>query len=804
MTGSYGGVAMKSLRHFLARIAVVAIAAFVMTGCGGGGGSSGSSSGDWYYHFSCNGDPACLSTNFAGTSSGTANEGPVYANCSQLLTFAAHFWNMPPATDSCDQSSATPTPILSLVSITVTPANKTLPLGTTQQYVATATYSDGTSADVTAKATWSAGNGTICSTVCVATISPNGLATPYATGSIAIKATQGVISGSTTLYVTTATLQSIAVTPANPSIPVNVSEYFIATGSYSDGTTQDISSSVTWTSGTPAVATMNINQTVCSPCVVYPDRATGVSLGTSVITATSGLISGSTTLTVTAATLVSISISPTNPTVAANYTRQLTAIGHYNNATTLDITSQVTWSSATTSAAIVGSTTGIVSGIASGTSTITATFGSISGSATLSVTTATLQSISTITPAKPSCVPSSTIQLSATGSFSDGSSYVLPAGLTWSSSTSSIATVYSSGLATCVALGTSTITATSGITSGNVILTVRSAPRYAYVANLSSATVSQYTVGADGALTAISPPTVTTGSAPHSVSIDPSGQYVYVGSGAGISQYTIGAGGALTPMSTATVTTGGYGPFIVAVDPSGKYVYVANGGGGGSTFISQYTIGVGGALTPMSTPNVPTSIINPNSITVDPSSQYVYVTHANGGLSQFKIDSTGALTAIIPATVATGTIPYSVAVDPSGKYAYVANLGDNTVSQFTIVAGGALTPMATPTIAAGSGPLSIAIDPSSQYVYVANTFSANVSQYTIGAGGALIAMSAQTVAAGTYPQSVTVDPSGKYAYVANYSSNTVSQYIIDAVGALTPMATPTVSAGTPDSVAITR
>lgn len=797
---------LRHLKLFLAAFSI--IAAGLLSGCGGGpgAGGTGGASGDWYYHWNCNGDSQCLATNPGATNqaSGTLNEGPAYAACSPLLTFAKNFWNMPPATDSCDQSSATPVPILSLRSITVTPANKVLGVGLTQQYVAIATYSDGTSADVTAKATWSAGNGVICSSACVATIGPGGLATTYATGSIAIKATQGVISGSTTLYVTAATVQSITVTPANPSIPVGVAEHFVATGNYSDGTARDITSSVKWTSGTPAVATMATNSTVCGQvCVVYPDSATGVSPGTSLITATLG-VSGNTTLTVTAATLTSISVSPASPTVANNFTRQLTAIGHYNNGTTLDITSQVTWSSATTSVALVGPATGIVSGIAPGTSVITATLGSISGNTKLTVSSATLASISAITPAKPGCIPGSTIQLSATGSFSDGSSYVLPVGLTWSSNTPAVATV-SSGLATCIALGTSTLTATSGIVSGNVILTVRAAPRYAYVANLSNATVSQYIVGADGALAAMSPPTVATGSAPRSVTVDPSGQYVYVGSGTGVSQYTIGAGGALTPLTPATVPTGGYGPYIVTVDPSGKYAYVANGGGGGSTFISQYTIGAGGALTPMTSATVPLSIINPDSITVDPSSQHVYVTHGNGGVSQFTIGAVGALTAMTPATVTAGYTPSSIIVDPSGKYAYVANWGDNTVSQYTIGAGGVLAAMSTPTIAAGSGPFSITVDPSGQYVYVANSNSNTLSQYTIGAGGALMAMGTPTIATGTAPNSVTVDPSGQYAYVANVTGANVSQYIIGAGGVLTPMATATVTAGTgPYSVSITK
>jgi DNA-binding beta-propeller fold protein YncE len=642
-------------------IGLIVLFTFLLAGCGGGGGgSSGGGSADWYYHWNCNGDYECLTTNSAGTPSGTT--GPIsggQVGCNELMTFGTQFWGIPPATQSCDNSSTTPTPILSLRSITVTPANKFLGVGSTQQYVATASYSDGTSADVTAKATWSAGNGVICGTVCVATISPSGMATTYAIGSITIKATQGVISGSTTLYVTAATLQSIAVTPTNPSIHAGLAEYFRATGTYSDGTTQDLSYNATWTSGTPTVATMSTNKTVCGQvCVVYPDIATGVSPGTSVITATSGSISGNTTLTVTAATLVSISVIPTNPTVASNFTRQLTAIGHYSNGTTLDITSQVTWSSATTSVAIVGSATGIVSGVAAGTSTITATLGSISASTTLTVTASTLVSISAITPPIPICILNASIQLSATGNFSDGSSYILPTGLTWSSNTPSIATVYSSGVATCVALGTSTITATSGTVSGSIILTVRAAPRYAYVANYSDNTISQYTIGATGALTA-NGAAVATGTAPFSVTVDPTGKYAYVANNLAntISQYTIGTTGALTANGAAVAT--GTVPISVTVDPTGKYAYVTNDG---DNTVSQYTIGATGALT------------------------------ANG------------------AAVATGAYPWSVTVDPTGKYAYVTNDGDNTVSQYSIDGTGALTANGA-AVATGANPRSIVVPP---------------------------------------------------------------------------------------------
>ena len=49
-----------------------------------------------------------------------------------------------------------------------------------------------------------------------------------------------------------ATLESIAVTPANPTIQTGETKQFTATGTYSNGRTQDITNQVAWTSSTAA------------------------------------------------------------------------------------------------------------------------------------------------------------------------------------------------------------------------------------------------------------------------------------------------------------------------------------------------------------------------------------------------------------------------------------------------------------------------------------------------------------------------------------------------------------------------
>ncbi len=75
----------------------------------------------------------------------------------------------------------------------------------------------------------------------MASINGTGLATGVSAGSTTIQATSGAINGSTGLTVTTGlTLVSIAVTPVNPSISVGTPQQFAATGTYSDGSHQDV------------------------------------------------------------------------------------------------------------------------------------------------------------------------------------------------------------------------------------------------------------------------------------------------------------------------------------------------------------------------------------------------------------------------------------------------------------------------------------------------------------------------------------------------------------------------------------
>ena len=170
------------------------------------------------------------------------------------------------------------------------------------------------------------------------------------------------------------------------------------------------------------------------------------------------------------AQLVSISVTPADPSVPAEITGQLTAYGTYSDGTTQDITTQVTWISSDASVATVSSS-GLASAVAPGTATVTATSRRLSGKTTFRVNRATLSSIS-VTPANPSVPDGNTKQFTASGIYSDGTSHNITTQVSWRSSNPSVATVKSSGLATAVAAGTATITATSRSTSGNTTIMV--------------------------------------------------------------------------------------------------------------------------------------------------------------------------------------------------------------------------------------------------------------------------------------------------------------------------------------------
>jgi hypothetical protein len=266
-------------------------------------------------------------------------------------------------------------------------------------------------------------------------------------GTSTVTATSGSISGTASVTVSSATLVSLAIAPANSTMPDEANKQFTATGTFSDSTTQDLTQLALWKSSNPAVATINASGLV-----------TSVATGSTTVQASLGSVVQSTMLTVSNVALASIAIAPANPTISKGTLLKFTATGTYTDGSTATLTN-VSWTSSKPQFANVRSS-GIVHGKKAGSVTISATAFGVTGTTTLTVGTGTLVSTA-VSPLNPSVSPGSTQQFTATGTFSDGTIQDVTINSHWSSSNSSVATIANApiqaGLATTKASGTTTI-----------------------------------------------------------------------------------------------------------------------------------------------------------------------------------------------------------------------------------------------------------------------------------------------------------------------------------------------------------
>jgi hypothetical protein len=362
-----------------------------------------------------------------------------------------------------------------LVSIAVAPAAADVPAGQTVQYQAEGTYSDNSMRDITNFVTWAS------SVLPVAAINAGGLASTFTQGTSTVTASltglNGTVNGSATLTVGAPVLTSIFVTDAAMPLPgatsltmvtiaKGTSHQFLAYGIYSDGGVRNLTTMATWSSAPVSVAT-----------ITNAGLATGVTAGTATVTATDPTTSdsASVTLDVTSATVTSIAVAPANQTIAPLTLLPYTAVATFSDSTVQDVTLDVAWASSTAAASFPGSAPkNVATGVSAGTTTVSATLGGKTGSTTLSVSSATLTSI-TLTPSTSGVAIGSTLLLKATGTFSDSTtqSVNLPSAWSVTPSDGSIATVDNTGLVTGVAAGTATVKAKIGTVSQTATLNVQ-------------------------------------------------------------------------------------------------------------------------------------------------------------------------------------------------------------------------------------------------------------------------------------------------------------------------------------------
>ncbi|WP_017854952.1 Ig-like domain-containing protein, partial [Leptospira interrogans] len=357
--------------------------------------------------------------------------------------------------------------------ITVTPAilnsiqvtsleSGILPKGTNRQFSAIGIFSDGSHQDISNEPliVWSSSNPDLVR------VDDSGLASGINLGTAHIRASFQSKQGAEEMTVGDAVLSQIQVTSNDLNIPLGKKQKLTATGIYSDNSNRDISSSVIWNSSNSTIANIQNNG-------ILETADTGIVT----VSASSENIIGSVKLIVTPAALVSISVSPTNSTVAKGLQENFKATGIFTDNSNSDITDQVTWDSSNTDILSISNASdshGLASTLNQGNVKVTASIGGIQGSTDFKVTQAALTSIE-VSPTRTSIAKGLTQKFTAIGIFTDNSKKDITDQVTWNSS-SAIVSVSNldnnKGLGKTNSVGNTTITATLGKVSGNTWFTV--------------------------------------------------------------------------------------------------------------------------------------------------------------------------------------------------------------------------------------------------------------------------------------------------------------------------------------------
>ena len=651
-----------------------------------------------------------------------------------------------------------------LTSIAVTPAAKTVPLGGSQQYAATGTFTTPgsttpTKMDITSLVAWSVTGGTTSSdgsknansnasigtaTGLLATTSQDQL------GATNVIATLCTMSGTTTVTIGAPTAKVLQITPDSPSIAVGQTVDLSATIINTDGSkTYPVPTAVTWTSATTTVASITSN-----PASPFDGLATGLTAGTSVITATMGTGASALTATTTLTVAAAVARFAYVPGKIDGSFSGFAPHGASGGFTSLGKTPAVE-----PQQAVVHPSGSFLYAI-NGDSTISVyDIDPLAGELTNSGQT-------------PTAIPSGATHrdravLDSTGSWLFVADFDQDKVFAYS---------INQGTGALTAIGSGTATGT-----GPMDVLITPSGKFLYVVNNTGNSVSAYSV-ASGVLTSITGPTTTLNS-PEFSAIDPSGTYLFVPNSANNSviPFTIGSAGGLTA-GTAFTVTGATFLNAAAVDPTSKFLYVEDSPSGNGKLFAL-SIGAGGALTATINSGNPYPLgDSPMGVAVDPTGKIVAVANSlDNTLSVFTAASSGALTP--DSLVQTGASPEfpvfarGTAEATSSVAAIVAaNSTAGTLSAFTQGSTGALSAVNTTPFVSLAGNSQIAVSQSS--VFTSSASAKELGGYTVNPASstATFAQIAVPISTTGAAGGVTTDATGNFAYVVDSTNNVVRSF----------------------------
>ncbi|MFY9720043.1 MAG: beta-propeller fold lactonase family protein, partial [Candidatus Cybelea sp.] len=218
-----------------------------------------------------------------------------------------------------------------------------------------------------------------------------------------------------------------------------------------------------------------------------------------------------------------------------------------------------------------------------------------------------------------------------------------------------------------------------------------------------------------------------------------------------------------------------------------QFVYAI--GGDSSNAVFAYWARSNGSLVPVRGSPFATDR-SPDSIAIDPSGRFLYVSGWERRISAYTIDATtGALLPVkgspfpMPTPMLSERSPTAVAVDPNGGYLYAHDIGWKAVLSYSIDgSSGALTPVAGSPFPVHGSPFRLVLNPLHRVAYVVTDRSIEIFGTTDGRLTPLGEAPVPNVRGGG--NDLAVDPRGRYAYITSDASGTIASYSIDEIGML--------------------
>ena len=272
-----------------------------------------------------------------------------------------------------------------LTGIAISPIANSLVKDTVGRISATGTFSNASKRDITGAVKWTVTDPALASVTQaggnLAWLNPKAVTLVPTT----ITAASGSVTATASLTVILPpSLSSIALFTTSLDLTAGTSSPLTVTATYSDGTTQDVTSLCTWTSSVATIATVGTSGLAAG-------RVTGVAdaVATTTISATYGgkTVLAPATVTVRPLTFQNLTISSSSAVTVGNQI-PYTALAGYLGGTAKDVTQETVWTLDSSNVAIMADSLnqpGQIVGVTSGTATLTASFGGKTQTATITV-----------------------------------------------------------------------------------------------------------------------------------------------------------------------------------------------------------------------------------------------------------------------------------------------------------------------------------------------------------------------------------------------------------------------------------